>query len=229
MGRGGGNYFYWFFLVLYTYCSYKFIFYVTNPSPRYFTFSSVWPTKMLLHFLVSTKSQVLFSWISAVSDDGARNRDQGGIHDADESTGEGSRDELVGSQNTERRVAAQSANIYTQIAIQVRRPVCFCRIPAAAHLGASGGCNFWPCRLTLFAFRLPTRVETPVIMIGPGTGFAPFRAFIQERDLNLKEGTDGRRVKFHVDSILFLFPSVLARNGIIKRASVQQVHLNYLY
>jgi NADPH-ferrihemoprotein reductase len=40
------------------------------------------------------------------------------------------------------------------------------------------------------AIRLPHRPNVPVIMIGPGTGFAPFRGFIQDRDCVRKEGKE---------------------------------------
>ena len=47
-------------------------------------------------------------------------------------------------------------------------------------------------------FRLPKDHRVPVIMIGPGTGVAPFRAFVQERALQSRQGKDvGKTVLYY--------------------------------
>lgn len=46
-------------------------------------------------------------------------------------------------------------------------------------------------------FKLPTVASRPVIMVGAGTGVAPFRAFLQERATLLKMGREvGRTILF---------------------------------
>lgn len=46
------------------------------------------------------------------------------------------------------------------------------------------------------SFRVPTDGEVPIIMVGPGTGVAPFRAFLQERQAS---GATGRNWLFFGD------------------------------
>jgi len=45
-------------------------------------------------------------------------------------------------------------------------------------------------------FKLPTNLDVPIIMIGPGTGVAPFRAFLGERE---ELGADGNTWLFYGD------------------------------
>ncbi len=86
-------------------------------------------------------------------------------------------------------------------------------------------------------FRLPADPTTPIVMIGPGTGVAPFRAFLQEREA---QGAGGRNWLFFGDRHLhtdFLYQTDWQgwlKSGLLTRMDVafsrdqaQKIHVQH--
>jgi sulfite reductase (NADPH) flavoprotein alpha-component len=73
------------------------------------------------------------------------------------------------------------------------------------------------------AFKLPENEETPVILVGAGTGVAPFRAFLQHREANSQKGKTwlffGER-RFSSDFLYQLEWQKLLKGGFLEKLDV---------
>jgi len=69
-------------------------------------------------------------------------------------------------------------------------------------------------------FRLPADGDTPIIMVGPGTGIAPFRAFLQERQAISAKGSNWLFFGEQHERFNFLYRDELmgfAKSGLLTR------------
>lgn len=73
------------------------------------------------------------------------------------------------------------------------------------------------------SFKLPDNDQTPVILIGTGTGVAPYRAFLQHREANNQKGKTwlffGER-RFHTDFLYQLEWQKLLKDGYLEKIDV---------